>query len=188
MRLWSLALICATLSACTTTKQYVRFTQEMRLKEGFSDQDLARLQYYVCPPLSAKREVEVEEKNIDDGTLVRVKGRSVETLEIPEWTPGISVQSTEHFLAISFERESFFAFGVDQGQTQGDYRAMGRLNDNAFEIPYQNDWFEMDTYLSWDCQGESFDQPRLWIDEESLKEVETRKKVLHGLKVDKTEY
>lgn len=187
MRLWMLALLVMAVSACSVNKpEYVRFTQELRIEEGLSNYELAHLQYYVCPPLLATREARQEAKSVEDGTLVRFKGRATDTLEVPAWTPGIAVQATEHFLAVSFEEGSFFAFGVDEGITEGDYRPMGRLTETeAFEVPYRNEWFEMETFNGWECEGNLYDQPRLWIDEESLKQVETSKTVLPGIRVQK---
>lgn len=188
MRLWILATLVMLISACSLNRpEYVRFTQELRLEEGLSNYELAHLQYYICPSLIATQEARQDAKAVEDGTLVRFKGRATSTLEVPAWTPGIAVQATEHFLAISFEEGSFFAFGVDEGLTEGDYRPMGRLTpDEQFEVPYRNQWFNMETFTGGrECAGGLYEQPRLWIDQESLKKVETSKTVLPGIRVQK---
>ena len=176
-----LLLSTALLSACTTT-QYIPFTQELRYSEGLSENDLQRLQYYVCPPLQMERAVELREKNIADGRLVRRQQQNLEEVVVPAWTPGIALQSSEHHITISFEEGTYFHFGVEQGKGTGYYTPLGREFEGLFKIPYNGKLYDMNLSQTYECEESEFTQSRLWIDAASLSDKTKERKVLQGLR------
>ncbi|MFL0807304.1 MAG: hypothetical protein K6L60_08465 [Oceanobacter sp.] len=183
MRLVYIPVFCllGLLTACSTP-HYIPFTQELRYAEGLSEADLQRLQYYICPPLKMARAVEVTEKNINDGRLIRRQQQNLEEVVVPAWTPGIALQNSEHHLTVSFEEGSYFHFGVEQGKSSGYYTPLGREFEGLFKIPYGSKLYDMDLSESYECESDNYTQPRLWIDAASLNNKTHQRKVLQGLR------
>lgn len=183
MRVISSIVVASTclLSACSSP-HYVPFTQELRYSEGLNNNDLQRLQYYVCPPLKMERAVESRANNIADGRLVRHQQQNLEEVVVPAWTPGIALQSSEHHLTVSFEEGTYFHFGVEQGKEAGYYTPLGREFEGMFKIPYNGKLFDMNLRQTHECEESSFTQPRLWIDAASLNDKTRQRKVLQGLR------
>lgn len=177
----ALLLSLGMLSACSTP-HYVPFTQELRYSENLSENDLTRLQYYICPPLKMARAVELTQKNINDGRLVMKMERNLEEVVVPSWTPGIAIKNSEHHLTVSFEEGTYFHFGVEQGKSSGFYTPLGREFEGLFKIPYSGKLYDMNLSESAECEGVDYTQPRLWIDAASLNQKTTERKVLQGLR------
>lgn len=173
------------LSACATP-DYIRFTQEFRDSEGFTEQDIKHLQFFVCPELVIEREVRLNEKGIKSGRLISKQGRMINQVVIPAWTPGIAVNSADHYLAVSFEEGTALAYGVERGVFSGDYAILGKNGEAGFQVMYDGAWYDMVELGEDDhqCEGSNFGEARLWIDAASLKEVTTRRKVLKGRTIE----
>lgn len=173
------------LTGCATTapkNEYTRFSQEFRDNEGFTDEHLRKLQFYICPELILERELTTSETGISSGRLIRKQGRTVNQVVIPGWTPGLVVHSADNYVAVSFEEGTALAFGVEKDRYTGDYAPLGKNTDKGFEVLYDGNWYYLidPDQNNKQCQGQEYPEARLWIDSGSLNNVITERKVLKG--------
>lgn len=161
--------------------QYIRFTQELRDDVKLSDQDLKKLQYYVCPKLLIERSVSSSETKITGGKLIRKSGQLVHQVLVPKWTPGLVIYSIDRYVDVSFEKGTDIAFGVDVGESRGNYRILGTNSNGTFEVTYDGNQYRIVYEESQDCEDYKGNKTRLWIDAESLKKFKKERKVLKGL-------
>jgi hypothetical protein len=178
--------VCTLLLTACASPDYIRFSQEFRDAEGFEDSHLRKLQFYVCPELVIERELTLSETGITSGRLIRKQGRMINQVVIPKWTPGVAVNTSENYLAISFEEGTALAFGVEKNVYTGDYAPLGKNEDKGFQVMYDGAWYYLIDPKDDDreCKGTNFNESRLWIDADSLKEVTTNRKVLKGRTID----
>ncbi|NUM33913.1 MAG: hypothetical protein HUU50_05185 [Candidatus Brocadiae bacterium] len=158
------------LPGCTSER--IPFTQELRQEYQLSEEDLKNLQYYVSDDILIERDAVLGESKVDRGKLTTKSGKLIEQILIEEDTPGISVQSGEYWLAISFEKDAALFFTSRLGYIrQGEYYLGTRGNQR---IQYSNK-----EYVVVNDGIESY----LMIDRESLSNLIRNRKILLGRRV-----
>lgn len=91
------------------------FTQQLQEENGWSKDDLERIQFYVSRDIVLQRNFKSGESKIENGKVRLVNGRKVEEVIITKGTPGVLVLNPRSDrMAISFEDgndEKYLMFG-----------------------------------------------------------------------------
>ncbi|WP_221794540.1 hypothetical protein [Oceanobacter mangrovi] len=175
--------ICLSLAGCSAPS-YIPMTQELRQQEKISDEEMMKLQYFVCPGVSISFHDKIDDSMVKKGVLIQRDGTYDIKLQADEWTPGVSLLATENIVAISFERGLGLPFGVENVGDQGAYKILGRQQNGSFEVFYDGKWFTMQTGLAMECGPQQFQVPQLWVDTDSLQEVIDERREFKGRMVE----
>ncbi len=92
------------LSSCSTRFTY--FTEDLYQEQGWSDDELKKIQFYVSQNIVLKRELTGGSSEIISGKIKIENGSKIEEVVIPRGTPGAFLFSPKsNRFAISFEEE-----------------------------------------------------------------------------------
>ncbi|PPK85826.1 hypothetical protein CLV84_2733 [Neolewinella xylanilytica] len=90
------------------------FTQRLYEEQGWEEQDLRRIQFYLSEDVVLQRELRSGNSQIRNGTVRVINGRDVEQVVFRRNTPGVFIFSPKtQRVAISFEddNDNFLVFG-----------------------------------------------------------------------------
>jgi len=97
-----LGLVASMLSACNP--KLSPFTQQLYRENGWSQEELRRIQFYLSESVVLRRNIGSGRSEIVSGEIKVVDGRRVDEVVIPRGTPGVFLFSPkENRFAISFE-------------------------------------------------------------------------------------
>ena len=101
------------LSSCSTKLTY--FTEDLYEEQGWSEDELKQIQFYVSKDIVLKRQLTGAKSEIISGKIKVENGRKIEEVVIPKGTPGAFLFSPkEDRFAVSFEEggdKRFLMFG-----------------------------------------------------------------------------
>ena len=101
---FAFALGLLTLTSCTSKLTY--FTEDLYEEQGWSEDQLKQIQFYISKDIRLKRELTGGSSEIISGKIKVEDGRKIEEVVIPKGTPGAFLFSPkkERF-AVSFEAD-----------------------------------------------------------------------------------
>lgn len=92
------------LSSCSSLTP---FTQKLYDQNGWSEQDLSQIQFYLSEAITLERAFRQGESRITSGQIVMKNGVEVERITIPRKTPGVLIDiPRENRFIISFEPDN----------------------------------------------------------------------------------
>jgi hypothetical protein len=193
------------LTGCSAT--FVPFTHELRTRHNLSNADLQQLQYYLSHEVKLRREVQTIGRDISDGNLKLLEGKTIEEIVINEHTPGVATAVAEDTITISFEEGSELQFSLRTGEPMplvkssssryaeppdafpGDHE---HEEHGSLEELLGNYWLDSDSDSMilfrgkrWNGMGDSY-RAHLVIDAESLEQVVETRSVLKGREIGST--
>ena len=102
MKNFSLILVLIALSSCSP--RLTPFTQDLYDENGWTDNDLERIQFYLSEDIILRRGVNEGSSTISSGKIKIVNGKKIEETIIRKGTPGVFLfRPKEDRFAISFE-------------------------------------------------------------------------------------
>ncbi len=99
------------------------FTQDLYDENGWSDNDLKKIQFYLSEDIILRRGVTKGSSTISSGKIKIVKGKKIEETKIKKGTPGVFLfRAKEDRFAVSFESgdNRFLIFGPSR-RNDGEY-------------------------------------------------------------------
>jgi len=130
--LFLIALSIFLLSSC---KSLIPLTTDMRNDNGWTENDLRQIQYYVSQPIVLQRNLRSNETNIVSGKIKTIDGRQVQEIIIKKGTKGVATSfPDDQRVAISFEisDQYFLTFGVDNKRGNRFYLRLQDYQANKF--------------------------------------------------------
>ena len=119
---------------------YRPFTSNLQKENGWSEDELKHIQFYLSNDIVLRRNLSKGESVIEGGKIRIEEGRRIEEIVIREGTPGILMfMPKDDRLAISFEngKDKFLMFGPHP-KWNGRYMLLGSSWDKqAGEVTYQ---------------------------------------------------
>lgn len=109
---YSLLPVVVLLASCSP--QYTYFTESLYEKQGWTQEDIRRIQFYVSKDIILTRTLNAGETTIAEGKIRIKNGQRIEQVVIPTGTPGVLVlMPKENRFAISFEQDddAYLMFG-----------------------------------------------------------------------------
>lgn len=105
-----------TVSSC---KNLVPYTDSLRKQNGWTDDDIKRIQFYTSRDVVLQRQLSTGETAIEGGKIRIKNGKQVEEIIIQRGTPGIvtTIPNSAKML-VSFEKDDnhYLSFGVNPEQ------------------------------------------------------------------------
>ncbi len=99
-----LPLFLALLTIMSCSPKLTPFTSDLIDKNGWEEQDLKKIQFYLSQDIILQREIRKNSSEIVMGEIVMQGGREVDQISFMAGTPGVLIQmARQEKLAISFE-------------------------------------------------------------------------------------
>ncbi len=185
----SIILIC--FSSCTSKIAYkstppgISFTQEMRERYNFTDEELKGLQYFSNGSFILRRILSSSDKEMTRGhKLKMIDGQGTEEIEFNTYTPGIAVNVYDRGLDISFEPDLSLLYGRRKSSesTKDTYVLMGIMKKGPsgseyFAVKYGKHYYRT---ISTSPQYYS----TLLVNAESLHNVIEKRRTVPGRSLD----
>jgi len=123
------------ISSC---KNLVPYTDAIRQKHNWAEQDLKRIQFYTSDPIVLQRKITEGGTEISSGKIKMVNGEKVEEIIIRAATPGILVREANGKFIISFENGDDYSinFGSNPNMNGHYSIAFASLKNNIGKINY----------------------------------------------------
>ena len=105
------ALILFSLGSC---KNLEPFTQDLYEREGWTESDLRKIQFYLSQEVTLKRQKVDDDTEIKEGEVQMKSGRQIEEVVIPKGTPGVLIEiPSKNLFHISFDTDDnkYLVFG-----------------------------------------------------------------------------
>lgn len=119
----------------SSCKSLIPLTSDMRDANGWSENDMRQIQYYVSQPIVLQRNLRSNETNIVSGKIKTVDGRQVQEIIIRKGTRGVATSfPDQQRMAVSFEisDQHFLTFGVDPKRGNRFYLRLADYQPNQF--------------------------------------------------------
>jgi hypothetical protein len=107
-------LFCATFLFTGCGPKLAPFTQELYERQGWGEDELRRIQFYLSEDVTLQRELRNDRTTIRNGSVRVIDGREVEQIVFRRNTPGVFTFSPKtQRVAITFEEDgdNFLVFG-----------------------------------------------------------------------------
>jgi hypothetical protein len=107
-------LLCATFLFTGCGPRLAPFTQQLYTDQGWGEEDLRRIQFYLSEDVTLQRALRKDRTLIRNGTVKVIDGREVEQIVFRRNTPGVFTFSPKtQRVAITFEEDNdnFLVFG-----------------------------------------------------------------------------
>ncbi|MBB4078450.1 hypothetical protein GGR28_001063 [Lewinella aquimaris] len=176
LRLLPLVFLCSFFTACGP--RLSPFTQRLYEDQGWQDEELRRIQFYLSEDVVLQRELRNDRTRIRKGTVSVIDGREVEQIVFKRNTPGVFVFSPKtQRVAISFEsdNDNFLVFGPNP------------KNGNRYTL-LAGDWtrnYGTVTYAGREWRVSSADAfASLLIPLKRLREGDTQGRIVGGRRID----
>jgi hypothetical protein len=124
-----------TLSSC---KNMVPYTDALRQKYNWSENDLKRIQFYTSDAIVLQRKIVEGETRIQEGKIKTINGEKVEEIIIRSGTPGILIEESNGKLSVSFEKndQHYINFGKNVNMNNRFSIAFSSLKNKIGTINY----------------------------------------------------
>lgn len=164
------------LASCSPRLSY--FTEDLREKEKWTEDDISRIQFYTSGDIVLTRFLTDGETTIQSGKIIMKNGKKIERVIIPQGTPGALVfMPRENRFGISFEEsasESYLMFGPNP-KFENRYALLAQdWTRNTGKVHYHGKVYDVDA-------GSAF--ASLMVDLSSIGKTESQTRTLPGRKV-----
>ncbi len=141
------AMLLTALSACSSLTP---FTQDLYDKQGWSEHDLKKIQFYLSEDIVLTREMTRGESNITAGKIRIENGRRIEEIRIPANTPGVLLflPKKDRF-AVSFESHGsdlYLMFGPNPKMHDKYALLASEWSHDAGKVHYNGNLYDVDTH------------------------------------------
>lgn len=139
-------LLMALLSSCSTG--LTPFTQDLYEKQGWTQSELKKIQFYLSDDVILRREMTRGESNITRGKIYLEDGRRIEQIVLPSGTPGVLLfMPRENRFAVSFEKQDndlYLMFGPNP-KMKNQYALLAKewARDHG-KVHYNGNLYEID--------------------------------------------
>lgn len=158
----------------TTREDRIDFTRQLRQQLSLTPEEIKGLQFYLSKPITLQRELSSGERQVSHGRLVTKDGKLVEEVDVLDGTPGVATAVTDdaNTIEVSFEKGTSLRFTGFAYTLLAD--AWGG-KDGAGKLTFDGRVYDAidHSYLA-----------HLSIDRQALSRIETRRRVLKGVRVD----
>ncbi len=134
--LFAAAILITTFTSC---KKLVPYTDALKVKNSWSDDDIKRIQFYVSEDIVLQRQLNSGNTEIVDGKIKMVDGKQVEEIIIRRGTPGILTNiPRSQKLEISFEKSDSYSlsFGANADQNNKFILLASNWNGRIGKVSY----------------------------------------------------
>ncbi|MCE6989898.1 hypothetical protein [Dyadobacter sp. CY323] len=176
-KLFTAVLFLSIVSACTTMNSvplsnYTVFTEDLRRDLEAANIDLAKVQFFNDKAINIRREVSDPNdiKVNPEGQITMSNGKSIQTINVLPFTPGVSLGSGNGTLHVSWDDTQQDTKGM-QFNLSGQNYFLDVLPNNKFEYKER----------TFDLQGGN--GARLFVKKDLLKQVKNSRETLKGRKV-----
>lgn len=139
------ALFLCGFSACSP--KLTPFTQRLYEENNWTQEDLARIQFYLSENIVLRRQASSGSSRIESGEIKVVNGQKVEEIVIPRGTPGVFLFSPkEDRFAISFEskgEDRYLMFGPNPKQGNRYVLLASEWNRNQGTVTYDGKSYQV---------------------------------------------
>jgi len=123
MKYWNIYLALSLVVFSSCSPRLTPFTQDLYDENGWSDDDLKKIQFYLSEDIILRRGVTEGSSTISSGKIKIVNGKKIEETKIKKGTPGVFLfRPKENRFAVSFEsgENRFLIFGPSR-RNDGKY-------------------------------------------------------------------
>lgn len=163
--------------SCTTMNSvplsnYTVFTEDLRKDLESAGIPLNKVQFFNDKPITIKREVSDPNdiKVNPEGQITMSNGKSIQTINVLPFTPGVSLSSTNGAIFVSWDDTQSDQKGM-KFNLSGQHYFIDVLSNNKFE--YKDRTFDL----------QSGNGTRLFVKKDLLKQVNNSRETLKGRKV-----
>ncbi len=117
MKYFSLLILLGLIGLSSCSPRLTPFTQDLYYENGWTDNDLEKIQFYLSEDIILRRGVSEGTSTISSGKIKIVNGKKIEETRIRKGTPGVFLfRPKEDRFAISFEsgEKRYLIFGPSQ--------------------------------------------------------------------------
>jgi hypothetical protein len=161
----------------TSCKNLVPYTDSLRTQNGWSDNQVKRIQFYTSRDIILQRQVTTDETAIEGGKIKIRDGKKVEEIIIKRGTPGVvtSIPNATKLL-VSFEKDDnyYLSFGVNPEQSTRFVLLASEWSNGIGKVTYDGKNF----FTSPDGAYTS-----LLVDLRKIQNVELNQRVAKGRKI-----
>jgi len=176
-KLFTAVLFLSIVSACTTMNSvplsnYTVFTEDLRRDLEAANIDLAKVQFFNDKAINIRREVSDPNdiKVNPEGQITMSNGKSIQTINVLPFTPGVSLGAGNGTLHVSWDDTQQDTKGM-QFNLSGQNYFLDVLPNNKFVYKER----------TFDLQGGA--GARLFVKKDLLKQVKNSRETLKGRKV-----
>ena len=162
------------LSSC---KNLVPYTDAMKKKYNWSDEQVKRIQFYVSHDIILHRELSQGSTDIVQGKIRTINGRKVDEILIREGTPGILTEiPKQNKMLVSFEvsDDHYLSFGVNPNVGEKYVLLASEWNNGMGKIHYSDKEYYTDPDSKY-----AF----LLVDMRKIQKMDIKQRVAKGRKV-----
>ena len=145
-KIFGALMITGVLVSCSA--RLTPFTQDLYHREGWSERDLKKIQFYLSEDVVLRREMTRGESNISQGKIRIENGRRIETIRIPAGTPGVLVfMPREDRFAVSFESKGddlYLMFGPNPKMHDRYALLAKEWSRDAGKVHYNGNLYDVD--------------------------------------------
>ncbi len=161
----------------TSCKNLVPYTESLRSQNGWSDNQVKRIQFYTSRDVVLQRQIATDETAIEGGKIKIRDGKKIEEIIIKRGTPGVVVSlpnSTK--MLVSFEKDDnhHLSFGVNPEQANRFVLLASEWKNGVGKVTYDGKNY----FTSPDGAYTS-----LMVDLRKIQSVELNQRVAKGRKV-----
>lgn len=174
-KLLFVAAIALALSSC---KNLVPFTDAMKTKHKWGEEQIKRIQFYVSRDIILQHEITSGSTNIVRGVIKTLGGKKMEEILIREGTPGVVTQiPKEKKMLVSFEMGDNYtlSFGVNPGMGEKYVLLASDWSNGVGKVHYGGEEFWTDPDSKYAC---------LLVDIRKIEKMELKQRIASGRKVN----
>ncbi|MCB0537194.1 MAG: hypothetical protein KDE33_06660 [Bacteroidetes bacterium] len=143
----NIILVSSLILLFSSCKTLVPFTENLKVENKWSDNELKSIQFYNSNTIILHRELNNNETGIESGKIKIIDGKEVEEIIIQAKTPGVVTSLPSNKVAISFELDDshFLVFGIDPKRNNRYYlRLKEKYNPNTgAKVTYNNKVYQI---------------------------------------------
>ena len=166
--------IAAFLSSC---KNLVPYTDAMKKKYNWNDEQVKRIQFYVSHDVVLHRELSQGSTEIVQGKIKTINGKQVEEILIRERTPGVLTEiPKQNKMLVSFEMSDnhYLSFGVTPNMSEKYVLLASDWSNSIGKVHYSDKEYYTDPNSKY---------ASLMVDLRKIQKMDIKQRVARGRKV-----
>jgi len=175
------------IQGCASKYQRIPFTHNLRERLELTNTEMKRLQFYVSDKIILTRDKDYGAYEIKNGKLITKKGTYAEEIEVDKGTPGIMVESSDDWLKISFEENTWLQFQIREIQKNQDSILYYIKCLDIYDIPQGTIGYKSYKIVEFNNKNYIIDEfsqfAYLLIDKKWLYKLITNRRKLPGIKL-----
>jgi hypothetical protein len=127
------------ITTATSCKNLVPYTDALKVKNNWSDDDIKKIQFYVSEDIVLQRQLNSANTEIVDGKIKIVDGKQVEEIVIRRGTPGVLTNiPRSQKMEVSFEKSDSYSlsFGANTNQNNKFILLASNWNGHIGKVTY----------------------------------------------------